>query len=583
MMPTSLLNHLWQSTVFAAAAGLLTLSLRKNRAPVRYGLWFAASVKFLIPFSLLVTIGSRFEWRADPVATPIQLSAVIDQISEPFAPAAPAPVSAKKSPAVVSGPTILLMVWLCGFATVIFGWARQWWRVRQAMRAATPLHLDLPIRAVSSPERLEPGVFGIFRPVLLVPEGIADRLTPEQWRAILAHELCHVRRRDNLTAAVHMAVEAIFWLHPLVWWIGKRMVAERERACDEEVLLTASDPEVYAEGILNVCKLYMESPLACVSGVTGSNLKKRIRAIMTERVAGDLNFAKKLGLAVAGMAALAAPVAVGVMHAPRLLAQSSAQSPPPSVGQAIPIEPVKPPAAPRMPAQNQPQPEPAFDAASVRPADSSARRGMDFRVSGGRLVSTNWTLDLLVRQAYNVKYYQITDGPAWFNSDYFDIEGESPGDPGREQMMAMLRTLLADRFKLKVHRESKEGTVYALTEMKGGHKLKPAKEGDQSFVRTYRKTPPTEPGVSYFQLGQNASLAQLADTLTNLMRAPVTDRTGIPGTFDFRFDYGTDDAPAEAGPPVVTAIQDDLGLKLEKQKGPVEILVIDHAEKPSAN
>lgn len=208
---------------------------------------------------------------------------------------------------------------------------------------------------------------------------------------------------------------------------------------------------------------------------------------------------------------------------------------------------------------------------------------MDFRVSGGRLVVTNQTLDILVLQAYNVNYYQITGGPAWFNWDRFDIEAETPGNPSREEMMAMLQTLLADRFKLKVHRESKEGTVYVLTEARGGHKLKPAKEGDQSFIRTFRKTPPTEPGVSYYQQGQHASLSQLAETLTNLMRAPVTDRTGIKGTFDFRFDYGTDDAPAEAGPPVVTAIQDDLGLKLEKQKGPVETLVIDHAEKPSAN
>ena len=88
---------------------------------------------------------------------------------------------------------------------------------------------------------MEPGVFGIFRPVLLVPEGITDRLTPAQWKTILTHELCHVRRRDNLTAAIHMAIEAIFWFHPLVWWIGKRLIDERERACDEEVLLAAGD------------------------------------------------------------------------------------------------------------------------------------------------------------------------------------------------------------------------------------------------------------------------------------------------------------------------------------------------------
>ena len=108
---------------------------------------------------------------------------------------------------------------------------------------------------MSAPGLVEPGVFGIFRPVLLLPEGIAERLDQAQLEAILAHELCHIRRRDNLTAAIHMAVQATFWFHPLVWWLGARLVDERERACDEEVLRLGNKPQVYAEGILNVCKL----------------------------------------------------------------------------------------------------------------------------------------------------------------------------------------------------------------------------------------------------------------------------------------------------------------------------------------
>jgi bla regulator protein BlaR1 len=136
---------------------------------------------------------------------------------------------------------------------------------------------------------MEPGVVGIFRPVLLLPEGILDRLTPAQLEAIVAHELCHVRRRDNLTAAIHMVVETIFWFHPLVWWIRARLIDERERACDEEVLRLGNQAEVYAESILEACKLYLESPLACVSGVTGSDLKKRIESIMANRHAVRLS------------------------------------------------------------------------------------------------------------------------------------------------------------------------------------------------------------------------------------------------------------------------------------------------------
>ena len=106
------------------------------------------------------------------------------------------------------------------------------------------------MRAISSPMLVEPAVFGIVRPVLLLPEGIFNCFTPAQLDAIVAHELCHVRHRDNLIAAMHMFVETVFWFHPLVWWVGKRMVEERERACDEEVLRLGSEPRAYAREYL---------------------------------------------------------------------------------------------------------------------------------------------------------------------------------------------------------------------------------------------------------------------------------------------------------------------------------------------
>jgi hypothetical protein len=170
------------------------------------------------------------------------------------------------------------------FLVVTFSWWRRWWGIRAAMRAGSPLDLAVDVPVLSSPAMLEPGVFGIFRPVLLLPEGITDRLAPAHLEAILAHELCHVRRRDNLAAAIHMAVEAIFWFHPLVWWLGARLVEERERACDEEVLRLGGQPEVYAESILKTCQFYLESPLVCMSGISGSDLKKRIVRIMTHAI-----------------------------------------------------------------------------------------------------------------------------------------------------------------------------------------------------------------------------------------------------------------------------------------------------------
>ncbi len=163
-----------------------------------------------------------------------------------------------------------------------------------------------------TPGLFEPGVVGLLRPILLLPDGITERLTPSELKAVIAHELCHVRRRDNLFAAIHMVVEMLFWFHPFVWWIGARLVDERERACDEEVLSQGNAAGVYADAILSVCRLYVESPLACVSGVSGASIRRRIEAIMSNRRLQGLNRAKKFLLATAGnFAALAIPVAIG--------------------------------------------------------------------------------------------------------------------------------------------------------------------------------------------------------------------------------------------------------------------------------
>jgi len=173
---------------------------------------------------------------------------------------------------------------------------------------------------------------------------VVDPLTPAQLQAVIAHELCHVRCRDNLKAAIHMFVETVFCFHPLVWWMGKRMVEERERACDEEVLRLGSEPQAYAEGILNICRLYVESLLACVSGVTGSSLKPRIQMILANRKVHRVGFAKKAALAIAGITALLLPLGIGMMNAPRVQAQSAtAAAPKFEVASIKPCKPGTPP------------------------------------------------------------------------------------------------------------------------------------------------------------------------------------------------------------------------------------------------
>jgi RND family efflux transporter MFP subunit len=322
-----LANHLWQSTLFAAAAGLLTLPFRRNRAAVRHRLWLAASVKFLVPFSALIALGGHFQWRAASATPAHPISIVMDDIGRPFTafevPALPVvPMSPRPAQQPGRIPAILLFLWICGFALNVFWWSIRWRQLRRAVRQATLLDLDVRIRVMSCPQRLEPGVFGIVQPVLLLPEGITERLSPAHLHAVVEHELCHVRRRDNLTAAVQMVVETLFWFHPLVWWIRLRLVEEQERACDEEVLGCGCDPQVYAESILKICEFYLASPLICVAGITGSNLKRRIEAIMTNRISRELNPSGKLLLAAAGMLALAGPIVIGILNVPQTHAQS---------------------------------------------------------------------------------------------------------------------------------------------------------------------------------------------------------------------------------------------------------------------
>ncbi len=579
-----LTNHIWQSTIFAVIAGIITLAFRENRAQVRYWLWLSASLKFLIPFSLLMSAGSSLHWAPSShktVAVP-SVSFTILQISQPFPRALPLLPSR-------SGPRdwaaiAIFGVWACGFFGLALIRFRGWRRIRAAVRAGTPIDLlgTIPVR--SSPGLLEPGVVGLFRPILLLPAGIAQRLQPSQFEAVLAHELCHVRRRDNLSSAAHMIVETVFWFHPLVWWIGARLLEERERACDEAVLSLGNEPHDYAEGILNVCKSYLESPLSCVSGVTGSNLKKRIHAILTGRIAPDLTFAKKLTLATAAITALGVPILLGVISAPRVRAQSHFSAP-------------------------------KFETVSIKSCDAF-RKGTFPMYSPGTSIQTQCTtVQRLIQQAYGLfadghwnpgSSLTVTGGPAWTTSDLYEIDAKV-ADPQSRAMMngPMLQALLEDRFKLSVHRETREVPVYALTVAQGGPKLEPFQ--GSCTPRDFDKPPSdTDCGTAGgYGNGFNLRAATIPDLCTDfatLLERPVIDETGIAGRFNMRVDLSAEDPgllnrsrslpavadPTSPSPPPVlfsaaqTAMQ-KLGLNLEPAKGPGEFLVIDHIQKPSEN
>jgi len=613
-------SHLWQSTLFALAAALMTAAFRGNRAQVRYWLWLSASLKFLVPFALLLNLGSYLQTQL-PVARHVasQITPVISWTVEEFS--GPTVSETLPQPTVPTSaidwiPMALLALWLAGFATVAFIRLRAWLRIRAAVRASAAASVSGSVEIRVSPRHLGPAVVGILRPVLLFPEGIAERLTPSQLKTVLAHELSHVRRRDNFFAAIHMLVEAAFWFHPLVWWIGARLAEEREQACDEDVLSRGRHPEVYADAILNVCKFYTQSPLIGASGVSGASIRRRIEAIMLRRAA-QLSHAKKLLLAAAATAALAGPVAIGLMLGAANVAVVGAQSPA-AAGQKFEVAAIHP--------CNRNVPEP-----SLKEMGGLGETGPSPSLAIKKCVTVMTLLkDAYITfadgrdRAFGVQAPPIEGAPSWISSERYTIEAKADGTPGQPMMLGpMMQTLLEDRFHLKLHRETRSGPAYELTVAKGDSKLKentgsctydvptaavprdPA-TGDPlpGFAARGRVSQPG-PGqpchfVFFLDHGPNRLLVMRGVTLDefsawlfSVTGRMIVNKTGLAGKYDIRLEYlpnealevtaGSSASDIQPEATLLKAVEQQLGLKLTGVKGARQFIVIDHIDRPSEN
>jgi uncharacterized protein (TIGR03435 family) len=708
----ALANHLWQSTVFVVAVWLVALLLRRNHAQVRYGLWLAASVKFLIPFSLLIRLGG-FLPKPQHVAIGSQMTmySAIDLAGQPFSEIAMQPVtSAAHATSLAASlmdrfavwlPLVLAALWLCGVVTVLLVWYLRWQRVSATLRRAIPVEEGREVEVLRrleslakartriallrSQELMEPGIFGIFRPVLLWPEGLSERLEDEHIEAILAHERMHVQRYDNLTAALHMAVEAAFWFHPIVWWVEARLVEERERACDEAVVQLSGRPEAYAESLLKVCRFCVESPLTCVSSVTGSELKQRIARIMSGQGVRKLDLRRKAALALTCVLAVGVPLTAGFLRAANGQTQPAQENGNEKSGIAgtwqgkehtpdgrdlrmvlkiakdekgalsatlysidqkdlpvtgsvrfqegklrfvndfpgltyegtmsadgnsmsgtmtlamrslpLALERAKPetewatPVPPPRIAPMAPDAKPDVEVATIKPTQPGTKLFM-LTMQGGNLVVKNLTLGFLMNFAYELPERQIAGKPGWMDTDKWDIEAkpDTPGMPSLSQERVIMRKLLVERFGLQFHQEKRKLAAYVLIVGKDGPKM--TKTADASLSPNFSMYPSGVLGA------RSATMADLAQLLQNhILGQPLVDKTGLEGRWDFTMKWTPDEtqfanAPvpvpppaddANAPPPLFTAIQEQLGLKLEPQKMDAPVLVIDHVDHPSPN
>jgi bla regulator protein blaR1 len=561
---SEIFNHLWQSTLFAAAVALACFALRRNSPRLRYWLWLAASLKFLLPFAAIVAVGARVQFPPD---TPSLHAVTVQRISTYFAPVSVFPAAAPRGQvssvrATLRWPLVPGAIWLAGAMFLSFRWRRRWRTIHGAARTATRLAFGCAVPTLASSTTMEPGVFGIFRPVILLPEGIADNLTPEQLEAILAHELRHVGYRDNLTAALHMCVETLFWFHPVIWWIGAKLMDERERDCDEAVLRRGSRPGDYARGIVHVCDSYVQSPLPCASGIGGSDLKRRIREIMTWRGSMPMTFRGKAVLAAATVAAMATPFLLGAIRA-----------------QTLP-----------------PAPAYGYDVVSIHrsdPAPTGAQLGPGPQ---GGWRSKNTPVIMLLTVAYDISDYQVLSAPAWVYSDCYDVmftpdKAQAPPGRGaalkdqrayRSRNQQRLQAVLRDRFGLVVRVETRELPIYVLRQAKSGSRLSLHAEGTPELIQVHAGS----------LVGGKVTIDILAKMLSGEFHRPVHDETGLTGEYDFKLDWTPDpDASADAAPaglssPTIGSIFgaiDQLGLRLESKRGPVQVYVVEKIERPTEN
>jgi uncharacterized protein (TIGR03435 family) len=492
----------------------------------------------------------------------------------------------------------VVIVWLAGvlvfWVRLVGGWVVAARMRSKLVRRAPPewqeilgrlgerIGLSRPVRLLISALVQVPTVVGWLRPVVLVPVGALGGLPAEQLEALLLHELAHIRRHDYLVNILQSLAEALLFYHPAVWWVSGHIRAERELCCDDMAVAVSGDALTYARALAQL-ESYRPPHFSAAVAANGGSLSYRIA-----RLLGQSRPSVRTGLGPGALtvAILLLAVAYGLF----------AQSPT----------------------------HPAFQSVSIR---RSAFNWSE-RSHHPRGLGANASLLLLIQFAYathNAPYAghtiplpasQVVGGPPWIDAEGWDIVTKSPPADSK-QYLRMWQTVLADRFKLRLHRETRELPIYVLTAAENGFKL-PAPPKDLGCVSFPAGTKPhpvpgkvdcgyiSGPGSMFAgaaelgMRGRKLHMADLIGELALILDRPISDHTGFTNEFDVDlnfvpdralqgFGFGPGDPPA-ARPPtgpnlpnIFAALEQQLGLKLLPAKGPVEVLVVDRAEKPTAN
>jgi uncharacterized protein (TIGR03435 family) len=511
-------------------------------------------------------------------------------------PSRPTPAGA----ALWSRNQLLLVVWgvgagICLVPVLLTPWrlrqlrgkARRWSRGDALLREIAPSAAHR-VAVFLHDDETAPLMCGIARPVILMPAGATGWSDVDVERA-LAHELEHVRRADWPVYLTTRILCALYWFHPLVWIAWRRLGLEAERACDDAVLRVAEAP-AYAQQLVTLARQrWRTSSMPVLSMAGHSDLSTRVAALLDETQARG-----RLGRTRASVIVAAAAMLIAALGPLRVQAEQ--------------IVVAKADAA-------------AFDVVSIRENKSGDSAQSRRRQPGGRIIVSNFPLRALIIDAFGLQTQQLSDGPDWIDSARWDITAQASGEfavtePGTVgPVQLMMQRMLIDRFRLAVHTEKRELPIYLLTVARRdgrlGPGLKPAAIDCESLMNEMMKrvqgggapsAPPERPGGGPgcgMRSGPGprisaggTSMGALARMLAGPMGRIVEDRTKLTGGYDFdlEFDPSALAGFAPGGPPaaenaasIFTALEEQLGLKLQSERAPVEVLVIDRVERPSEN
>ncbi len=484
-----------------------------------------------------------------------------------------------------SAETLMIWAYMAGFFAMVTYRAVGW----VLLRRVTSRSERVRARLRESNDVLAPVAVGVVHPIVILPAGWRDWSTNTK-RAVLAHEYEHIRRHDTVVSALSGWIRCALWFHPLAWSVSRKVSELAELACDAAALERVGDPASYSRMLLgfadDVNRAGRRVTLPGLAMATGSGMDRRIDSVF--ELSGE--HVRKLSrpivlLVLVPVMCLAATLGLGE-RMPPLAAAAVPQ--PVQMAQAAPTV-----ATPAVPAPK--APPIAFDAASIKPvANSGGGGGRSGPVGGspieftpGRVTSypEGVTARRLIMEAYHLTAYQLSGGPSWLGSDSFAFEAKAADPSANEkQLRQMLQTLLAERFRLVVSRGTREIPVYALVVAKGGAKLHEIKE-DEATPTTGKELealgvlPPARVGERLAgSMFDRETMDQFASILSDNPKfdRPVVDKTGLNGVYLLGLRWYADGD-------ITTAMQEWLGLRLESQKAPMSILVIDHIERPSEN